>query len=265
MFFILKGSVSDSGMNVRLRWCYTDGTYSDSSYFPVSTPAVISGISSVGKVVDKVAITYSNNGTMSISDFCINLSDPSRNGEYRSYQHESISIPSTTLNGVGTAQDYIEAVEVGENDYSLIKHTLMGSVDLSTIGLGYNSGWGVWTVSLPNAVSDNNSVPANAISNSFVCVKASGYTTASVVGTMAINTLKTLFINNGSSTNAPTGNLVYELATPTETTIAEHLTLAEVSAIAQNGGIIGIVNSNGDIVQPDLTVTTVINKSNTTN
>ena len=53
------------------------------------------------------------------------------------------------------------------------------------------------------------------VSDNFAIVMASGYTTSSAVGTIAVNTSKQLFCNNGSSTSAPTGMLVYELATPT--------------------------------------------------
>ena len=133
-------------------------------------------------------VIYSTYGTTYNHDICINLSKTTgtpQNGEYLPYQSAALSVPSTTLNGVGSAQDYIEAVEVAENDYSLILHRLVET----------------------------------------------------------------------------SGNEVVPLATPTETTIAEHLTLAQVSAVAQNGGVISVVNSNGDIVQPDLTVNTVTSRS----
>ena len=55
--------------------------------------------------------------------------------------------------------------------------------------------------------------------------------------------------------------LAYELATPTESVIAEHLTLADISAIAENGGIISVENSNGHIVQPDMVYDVVVSRS----
>lgn len=208
-------------------------------------------------------------GTTYKNDICINLSDPSRNGEYRPYQHESLSIPSTTLNGVGTAQDYIEAVEVGENDYSLIKTAKILEIDLGSIN---------W--SLADGVFYSTSVPNKArVNQGVLCAKyANPYTTNTSLVNMSDKTIQnrsdtdelyikdSAYSDTASFKTAMSGvTLAYEAATPTQTTIAEHLTLAEVSLLAENGGIIGIVNANGDIVQPDLTVTTVINKSAITN
>jgi hypothetical protein len=82
----------------------------------------------------------------------------------------------------------------------------------------------------------------NGLSDSFVIVKASGYTSSSTYGTMAVNVSKQLFINNGSAETTPTGQLVYELETP-ET---YQLTPTQINALL---GVNNIFADTGDILE----------------
>lgn len=185
---------------------------------------------------------------------------------YAPYQHESLPLPSTRLDGVGAAQDYIEAVEVGENDYSLVLHKVMGEVDLGTLSWEAYTPWGsdhTFRSTLANAdhyncICDKYVKPAS--SNDLL----SGAATGTGTREQRVYVSDPAFVGKTAAevkTALSGAHFCYELATPTETVLASHLTLADISAIAENGGIIGIVNSNGDIVQPDLVVDTVISRS----
>lgn len=214
----------------------------------------------------------------SVNPICVNYSKTTgtpKNGDYLPYQHTALPIPPTTLNGVGTAQDYIEAVEVGENDYKLIKTAVMYTVDLGTRTWGGSNGVFYNQIAIMKTPSDFH-VAFNGICPKYSVVSLSAFVGSSPNLTMArgdVGTYEGHLVIRDTNYNsakdfaaAMSGvYLTFELATPTETVLAEHLTLAEVSMLAENGGIIGIVNANGDIVQPDLTVTTVISKSITTN
>ena len=213
-------------------------------------------------------------GTTYKNDICINLSS-SRNGEYRPYQHSALSIPSTTLNGVGSAQDYIEAVEVGENDYKLVKTSVIGTVEFdgdetwtkddnkkyfispaSVVSNAKQTNW--WSASFANtAICKYDGVTYTDMDNgSYGFTFANGAVRVKVA---ACDDMTAAQFETWLSSNPLT--IAYELATPSQTVIAEHLTLAEVSALAENGGVVSIVNSNGHIVQPDAVFDSVVSRS----
>ena len=218
-------------------------------------------------------------GTTYHNDICINVSKTTgtpKNGDYLPYQHASLSIPSTRLDGVGDAQDVMYVREDGENDYSIVKTAKMarynlGSFNWSTPAVGGTStaAWVYCGDLIGLAKSVNNTTVANII-----CPKYTANTANAVYGgadgCIAISSAQTVSIYSTAFVGMTAAQVkaaladVYiavELATPTETVIAEHLTLAEVSAIAENGGIISIVNSNGHIVQPDFVADVVISRS----
>ena len=219
-------------------------------------------------------------GTTYNHDICINLSNPSRNGTYLPYQHASLPIPSTRLDGVGSVQDVLFVREDGENDYALVKRSVMIDVDLGTLNyteqaMSNNrkayytpiSGLPAYSADtateLPNAITPV-ALPTYQLASSwpvgsFLFVHSLGVLPANV---LAFIVADTAYADAAAFKAAMNGKyLCYEKVTPTETVIAEHLTLAEVSAIAQNGGIISIVNSNGHIVQPDFVADAVISRS----
>ena len=108
------------------------------------------------------------------------------------------------------------------------------SVDLGTAYFAYNQGWNCWTtnsISDAKIVSDNNSL-ANAVCSIAKVVKASGYTSSHVVGSIAQNTSGTWFIDNGDSASL-SGQLVYELATP----ITYQLTPTEVRTLLSQNNV----------------------------
>ena len=213
-------------------------------------------------------------------DTCINLSNPSRNGEYEPYQHTTLSIPSTRLDGVGTAQDVMYVREDGENDYSLIKTAKMELVDLGTLNWttqslsGNRTAFKTPTNGLPAYPRLSTSATPNAITpvaeatyqnapawgtNVFLFVETSGIITG---GNLVFIFDDGTYADAAAFKSAMDGKyLAYEKIIVAETVIAEHLTLAEVSAIAENGGIISVISETGHIVQPDMVCDVVISRS----
>ncbi|MBO7687042.1 MAG: hypothetical protein J6V72_11695 [Kiritimatiellae bacterium] len=193
-------------------------------------------------------------GTVYKNDACINISNASLNGQYRPYvAPTSLSLPSTRLDGVGTAQDTLYVREDGENDYALIKRSNTGTADLSTLTFEtYIDSVKRSTTQLAKAGGR-----VNLISDTYVAANVGTVSQLSANCICGGNSDGYIYVNADN----PNGNIVFESTAETETVIASHLTLAEVSAIAENGGIVSSVNSNGDIVQPDAVFDTVISRS----
>lgn len=152
--------------------------------------------------------------------------------EYAPYALHTINLPSAlTLGGVGTAQDEWKVTRNENDDYYTEKKTVkIKTIDLST--LTFTESGGVYSATISDMKSDT---------TNYVLSKYG--TEATVSGT-------TLSITTSST---PTGTIAYELATPTEETITTTATLADVSAIRTNGGMISVVgNDNEDYTQPDV-------------
>ena len=191
-------------------------------------------------------------------------------------QTTTLPLPSTRLDGVGTAQDVLYVREDAENDYTLIERSAMGNVDLSALS------WMVITTGSVNKLllatlsdyySNQREVRLSCMGAPYMFEGHSSATQlrpiidTATVGAYLYSTTATTPQDENTIylvvpiSASPTGNFVYPVSSPTETVLAEHLTLADISAIAENGGIVSIVNSNGDVVQPDLVVDTVISRS----
>ena len=185
--------------------------------------------------------------------------------DFEPYALTTLPIPTTTLNGVGAAQDTLYIREDGENDYALIKSKPTDEVDMGS--LNWVVGGASNQLFVASASGMSAKIEGGAICTTFVNapnVSANDLTT----GQMKIGTDAFYVYNGGTWADAAAfktamsgKTLIFEKTTYTETVLAEHLTLAEVSAIAENGGIISVVNENGHIVQPDFVADVVISRS----
>lgn len=251
--FDYKYTSSSIGLRPKIR--YTDGTI-ETMYTGAYTSHFEhkSDVTNGSKIVDKIYWDYGSGaaGTY-IMNVCVSFSS-SRNGEFVPYQHTSLTLPSTRLDGVGTAQDYIEVVEDGENDYSLHPHKVMEQYTFTgSETWSYNSESAFWGAQVSVYSAKYWKALANNICTNGIACTLLNSNQIRVYNVASDADMNTLF-------KSGTG-LCYELLTPTESVIAEHLTLADISAIAENGGIISIVNENGHIVQPDLVADVVISRS----
>lgn len=146
------------------------------------------------------------------NDICINLSDPSRNGTYEPYIERTYPLDSDlTIRGIPKLDSGNKLYYDGdtyESDGTVTRR--YGAVDLDTFTWEYNSEFDVWV---------SNSSPQGIKSNTYNIIGTNisgGEITLnnSVIGIKA-NQAYNLLARNGSSTVAPTGNICYELATPT--------------------------------------------------
>lgn len=88
---------------------YTDGTNSEITGLENGIDGIdLQLTSQEGKVVDRICLSYANNGTITISKICINFSDPERNGQYEEHWSETTPINVTSL--VGTKSDGTEEI-----------------------------------------------------------------------------------------------------------------------------------------------------------
>ena len=176
----------------------------------------------------KRGISYTQN------DICINLSNPSRNGEYEPYEKHSYPLDSSlTLRGIpkldASNNLYYDGDEYTSDGKVKRKY---GVVDLGTLTWTYNSTYAVFAVN----VNTYTSFPTSGANNMGVCSKYLVH--GSVVASELANYDDTIFIcpHNWSSSkwllvrdtsytdaaafkSAMSGvMLVYELATPTTET-----------------------------------------------
>lgn len=211
--------------------------------------------------------TYNN-------DICINVSDPSFNGQYKPYHLSTISLPSTqTLGGAGTAQDEIQVTKNTNDDYYTIKKIQrVASVNLGNLD---------WVLTSAGDNKYGSAGITNYLRTQTVRALCSKYQFGGTVNGSAVsmddknfyfyynanNTSTYFYIRDTSFETAETLKtslsgviLTYELATPVETAITLTATPAEVSAIRKNGGMISVVgNTNEDYAQPDVGMTVVYN------
>lgn len=205
---------------------------------------------------------------------CINISDSSFNGNYQPYHLSTISLPSTqTLGGVGTVQDEIQVTKNTNDDYYTIKKIKkVESVNLGTLD---------WALTSAGDNKYGSTGITNYLRTQTVRALCSKYQFGGTINGSAasMDDKKFYFYYNANNTSVyqyirdtsfSTAEalktslsgviLTYELATPVETTLTTTATLADVSAIRENGGMISVVgNTNEDYSQPDVRMSVVYN------
>ena len=162
--------------------------------------------------------------TARINETCINLSwDGERDGEYEPYKKHSYPLDdSITLRGIPKLDSNNKLYYDGdlyEADGTVTRK--YGIVDLSSKTWTYQSNWASWYT---DYISDMRGTDTGAETPKFICNKYDtiatnyGLTPTNFNGitstTRGANGCRIL-VRNGSTTVAPTGYLVYELATPT--------------------------------------------------
>lgn len=166
---------------------------------------------------------------------CINLSDPSRNGEYEPYQKHTYPLDSSlTLRGVpklDSSNNLYYDGDTYESDGTVTRK--YGIVDLSAQTWNYQSAWESWYT---DYIADMRGTDTGAETPKFICDKYDTIATSYGLTPQDINGITNttkgasgcrILVRNGSTTVAPTGHLVYELATTTTET-AEPFTNPQV-------------------------------------
>lgn len=191
----------------------------------------------------------------------------------------TISIPPTEIKSAGTAQDYIEVVEgdivEGEQLYNLVKITNIGSVDLGT--QNYSSA-GISTdgtiIRVSSAISSAKYL-ADCIVSSKLTVKNYAIDSNSGANLLSLKTYQNFVyitlkltdigwdgidntLNQKARAYLSSVMLNFELATPTQTTIATNLHFSEISMLIKEGGKIKPLYDN---VPVDTTLTFVVKKA----
>lgn len=89
--------------NVRVHWEYTDGTSTMGTVIPANTRGKTTAVSNPSKTIKNCRLTYGSTGTgvVTVHNFCINISDQSKNGTYEPYKTSSYPLDaSLTLRGI---------------------------------------------------------------------------------------------------------------------------------------------------------------------
>lgn len=249
------------GVNYRDIWCYfydSDGNLIQG----VGTSAYpnIVKINNLSFVTPSncryIKFYVSSYGNVYNHDICINLSSWF-NGTYKPYvgQLGSITFPSApiTLRGVNASQDEIVFVEDGVGTYTAKLVRNRAVADLSARSWTYqsaNNRWyasssgldmkGVANTALPNIACDKYEVKTFADAND----SGSGFCISS-------GTNPSIFLYTTDSATTPSGNIDYELATPTEEILATGLTYEQVSMLFEEGGYMQVENANSDYTHAD--------------
>ncbi len=154
-------------------------------------------------------------------DICINLSDPTRNGQYEPYESHSYPLDSeVVLRGIPKLDsnnnlyydgDVYPADGNGSRRYGLC--------DLGTLDWGYNQNYSCWNTSGLASLVKRHSTQSEMINNcaeTYVVDPVGALNGQNFTdGKYILGTSGNLFLRNGSTTTPPTGLFIYELATPT--------------------------------------------------
>lgn len=180
-------------------------------------------------------------GTTYNNDICINLSDPTRNGTYEPYWHQTRTVPAGTLRGAGSVFDELTETE---------RITRVGEVDLGTLTWSKVGSYYATSDALPNVLTPaTGGVVANATCDTYE-VMASNAVSNGAAGGIGIRPNGALYASdNGAS---PTGTLHYALATPTVTPYDPPLNLTYRT---ETGGTERVIVPTGEQSAPPTIVT----------
>lgn len=88
---------------LRFEWHYTDGTTTlPTTAIPANGRSTCVVVSDPSKTIEGLVVNYGGNSgaVLTIHSFCINLSNPDRNGEYEPYHEYSYNLGTDTLRGL---------------------------------------------------------------------------------------------------------------------------------------------------------------------
>lgn len=171
----------------------------------------------------------------------------------------SIAFTAQSLGGVGAAQDELVVTKNAANDYYTMKKlTRTAQVDLGTLTWTYSTSVG--NASFKSSIIGRGVGKYNIICSRYKTSSAGGYSQIGNNEVIGWTNSANISVRDDTYTDAATFKtamsgvmLTYELATPIETVISSTLTLADVTAIRENGGLISVVgNTNEDYTQPDV-------------
>lgn len=181
---------------------------------------------------------FSTSGFPSTITFRLYWDTP--NVPYKAHEKQTVALPNIELRSV---PDYANGGEIHDVAYSSGGgKRRVGFVDVSQLNPFYNPNAKAWQ--FPSGSLDGIKAPAgwgdlaNAICDKYLQIDANHGYNQDVVGYFYINPSGILYINNGSTTTAPTGTIFYELAEETDITDQENPGWTELVKV-DNYGTIG--------------------------
>ena len=157
-------------------------------------------------------------------DICINLSDPTRNGEYEPYKKHSYPLDSSlTLRGIpkldASNNLYYDGDEYTSDGKVKRKY---GVVDLGTLTWNWRENRSHWITYLASTnirpKFSSNTVAINGLSNKYIIDTGGNVYNNTNPMSLGCEDGNKFTCFNGSDTEKPSGLLVYELTTPTTET-----------------------------------------------
>lgn len=219
-----------SKVGTRFLFIYTDGTKDELYVNPTTSFVEASFTSASNKVVKNVELTYGSSGVGTyLLDICINLSNPTRNGEYEPYEKHSYPLDSSlTLRGIPKLDAnnnlYYDGDEYTSDGKVKRKY---GVVDLGTLNWQSNQTGMFYAVAFNSAYMPQGSTSfvANALCAKYAVSARETVANQDKQFSFNYSDTKYITIHDTSYTDAASFKaamsgvmLVYELATPaTET------------------------------------------------
>ena len=157
--YYVSAYIINSGTTTAARFeiYHTDGTVVASNRVDAGQTRRVSVVSSPSKTVDYIKFNYGSNGgqPIIINDICINLSDPSRNGEYEPYVKHTYPLDGTLiLRGIPkidvSGNLYYDG-DTYESDGTVTRK--YGIVDLGTLNWAYHANTAHFYVTIPTSTS----------------------------------------------------------------------------------------------------------------
>ena len=220
--------VSDASANARAVFNYTDGTSSFAGVINSTTESTYTVVSTSGKVVKSITFDFSNDATLYIKGFCINISC-NLDGQYEPYVSHEYPLDNIELRGIlkldGNNNLYYDGDTYESNGSITRKY---GIVDLGTLSWQYRSDVDRFICSetfdykSPATTSDKAPILTiydNVSFNDFVNSRPDK--SVAMYGANSYINIRDTSFNGDAATFKTAMNgvyLVYELATPTTET-----------------------------------------------
>lgn len=232
----------------RIIVAYTDGTTSVLSPFATNTTfATKSVLTEASKVVSAIYHDYGSGASviMTIAELLIAFSNVAL--PYEPYREDSeLPLPTILHEGTPLFPDGLLSAGTAHDEVDLANGRAVkriGKVDLGSLIWSYNSLYNAWSTSGLTTIAKIYSSSSKNIVHKTYNVDLS-ILTNKVANTMILESSGSLWVNDGSSTEKPSGVLYYELATPIEVSFPPCKAYYKVS----NGGKEAIVGDSAPMV-----------------